>query len=277
MNTSPQRIIAIIAVCLIAGFSETSAQTVQLTGTVAPEAFRLPNYGDLPSVQSLPLQIWFKPHHQGQLTTLLADQQDPRSPRYRKWLTPQEYAKRFGVTQQEFNRVSGWLTKEGFQVTGGSPAECYIKFSGSVLSIGHAFDTRISKFSADGAKYGNLSDPRLPLEYAELVGSVTGLNNLRAFKPMFEPSPDISLPGLPTAAGPADFYAFYDETPLQTAGGTGSGCIAIVGASDFTPGPIQAFNNIFGLPDNSASITKVLVDGTNPGINGAENETLLDL
>jgi len=58
---------------------------------------------------------------------------------------------------------------------------------------------------------------------------------------------------------------------------TGTGCIAIVGVSDFNPGPIQAFNTQFGLPDNSASITKVLADGSNPGINGAEVETLLDL
>jgi subtilase family serine protease len=115
MSTTPQRILAITAVCLIAGFSEASAQTVQLTGTVSTEAFKLPNYGDLPSAESLSLQIWFKPHHEDQLTKLLADQQDPKSPRYRKWLAPQEYSKRFGVTQQEFNRITGWLTKESFR------------------------------------------------------------------------------------------------------------------------------------------------------------------
>ena len=268
--------IIMIAVCLIAAFSETSAQTVQLTSTVSPEALNLPNYGDLPSWQSLSLQIWFRPHHREQRTKLLADQQDRKSPQYHRWLTPPEYTRRFGVTQQEFDRVSNWLTKEGFQVVGGSPGNGYIKFSGSVSSIRHAFSTRISKFSPDSSKYGNLSDPQIPAEYGDLVGSVTGLNNLHASKPMIEPSPDVTLSGA-TAVGPADFYAFYDETPLQNAGVTGTGCIAIVGDSDFNPGPIQAFNNQFGLPDNSASITKVLADGSNPGINMDESETLLDL
>jgi subtilase family serine protease len=276
MKTECVRVFAIVALCLIVGLSDLSAQTVQLTGTISPEALKLPNYGDLPSTQTLSLQIWFKPHHQDQLTNLLANQQDSKSPRYRKWLTPQEYAKRFGVTQQEFNKVSNWLKKEGFQITSGSPANGFIKFRGNVLSIGHAFDARILKFSADGSKYGNFSDPQVPAEYGDVVGSVTGLDNLHASKAMVEPSPDITLSDF-TAVGPADFYAFYDETPLQNAGVTGTSCIAIVGVSDFNPGPIQAFNNQFGLPDNSVAITKVLADGSNPGVNGAEMETLLDL
>jgi len=161
-------------------------------------------------------------------------------------------------------------------VTGGSPANGYIKFTGSVSSMGHAFSIRISKFSGDGSKYGILRDPQVPAEYVSLVGSITGLSNLHATKPTIEPSPETVVSGL-TAVGPADFYAFYDETPLQGAGVTGSGCIAIVGDSDFNPGPIQSFNNQFGLPDNSATITKVLADGLNPGINVDEDETLLDL
>jgi subtilase family serine protease len=93
---------------------------------------------------------------------------------------------------------------------------------------------------------------------------------------MIARSPDLTLAGA-TAVGPADFYTFYDEAPLQAAGLTGTGCIAIVGDSDFNPGPIQAFNSQFGLPDNSSSITRVLADGSNPGVNADESETLLDL
>ncbi len=276
MNLRCLGIFVAIALCSIAGYSRASAQTVQLASTVSSEVLKLPNYGDLSSSQSLALQVWFKPHHQDQLSKLLADQQDPKSPQYHEWLTPQKYTERFGVTGQEFNRVSNWLTNEGFQVTGGSPANGYIKFSGSVLSIAHAFSARISKFSPDGSKYGNLGDPQIPAEYAGLVGTITGLNNLHASKPMIAPSPDLTLAGA-TAVGPADFYTFYDETPLQAAGVTGTGCIAIVGDSDFNSGPIQAFNNQFGLPDNSSSITRVLADGSNPGVNADETETLLDL
>lgn len=173
-----------VALCVIVGFAQTDAQTVALRGTVSPQALKLPTYGDLPATQTLPLQIWFKRRNQEQLNALLAGQQDPRSPQYHKWLTPQEYAGRFGVTRSEFDEVSKWLTSEGFQVTGGSPLDGYIKFSGSTLTIARAFGTSVSKFSPDGSKFGILNEPRIPTQYENLVGTITGLDNLHAAKTM---------------------------------------------------------------------------------------------
>jgi len=182
--TADRLVICAIAVvmCVIAGSVQTDAQTVPLRGTVSPHALKLPTYGDLPATQTLPLQIWFKPRGQEQLNALLASQQDPRSPHYHKWLTPQEYASRFSVTQPEFDQVSNWLRSEGFQVTGGSPLDGYIKFSGSTLIIARAFGTSVSKFSPDGSKFGILKEPRIPTQYENLVGTITGLDNLHAAK-----------------------------------------------------------------------------------------------
>jgi subtilase family serine protease len=173
-----------VALCVIAGFRQTDAQTVPLSGTVSPEARKLPTYGELPATRTLALQIWFKPRNQEQLNALLAGQQDPGSLQYHKWLTPQEYANRFGVTQPEFNQVSDWLGSEGFQVTGGSPGDGFIKFSGSTSTISSAFGTSVLKFSPDGSRFGILSEPRIPSQYANLVGNITGLDNLHAAKAM---------------------------------------------------------------------------------------------
>ena len=173
-----------VALCVIVGSAQTDAQTVPLRGTVSPEALKLPNYGSLPATQILPLQIWFKPRDQEQLNGLLASQQDPRSPQYHQWLTPQQYASRFGVTQPEFDEMSNWLRSEGFQVTGGSPLDGNIKFSGSTLTISRAFGTSVSKFSPDGSKFGIVNEPRIPSQYENLVGTITGLDNLHAAKAM---------------------------------------------------------------------------------------------
>jgi subtilase family serine protease len=310
-------LVAIAACTAIFSAQTTFGQTVQLSSTVSREALTLPTYGDLPATQVLSLQLWFRPRSQAQLDSLIAEQQNPNSPQYHKWLTPQEYTNRFGVSQEDFDRVARWLGDQGFQVSGGSPAEGFIKFNGSAASIAHAFNTRILKFSVDGVKFANVTEPEVPAEYAPLVGSITGLNNLHGSKALNAPEshktsvpaphsrlnstepaaatsasssptnqlllalaeppvPEITL-GASTRLGVGDFYTFYDETPLKNAGITGTGCIAIVGDSDFRPGPISAFNSQFGLPDNSNSIVKVLADGTNPGVNGDEVETLLDL
>src|SRR5208337_4760826 len=237
---------ALVAVVAFAGTA--SAQTVPLQGTVSPDALKLPTFGDAPSTQTLPLQIWFKPRNQAKLNELLAAQQNPKSPQYHEWLTPEEYTQRFGPTDADFNKVSHWLTNEGFQVTGGSPAEGAIKFNGSVLRVNQAFNTRVTKFSADGKKFGNLSDPELPAEYGSLIGNITGLNNLMRIIPLHSSTMSAPTPALAASSSgleslglrdepeqlayskaseepairtggffqtfaPADAYTFYDETP----------------------------------------------------------------
>jgi len=266
-----------------------SAQTVQLSGSVSPDALKLPNFGDLPAQQTLPLQIWFKPRNQAELTRLLADQQDPKSPQYHKWLTPQEYTKRFGVTQEQFNKISRWLANQGFQVTGGSPADGYIKFSGSVLAIGTAFNTRVMKLAPDGSKFGNLTDPEIPAEFSSSVGSIQGLNNLIRAVPMFSKpsdaptssneSPDAIVQGKKSFA-PSDFYTFYDENALFNSGingNTGSDCLAIYAGSDIPNNIVSMFTTQF-MPGQPVSLTKRNLDGT-PISNsqGFETEALLDV
>jgi len=80
--------------------------------------------------------------------------------------------------------------------------------------------------------------------------------------------------------GPSDLYTFYNETPLNNAGITGTGCIAIVGVSNVptgADGPIATFNNSFGLPPSN--LTTILTDGPDPGPthDAFESEALLDI
>ncbi|MGA3075554.1 MAG: protease pro-enzyme activation domain-containing protein, partial [Bryobacteraceae bacterium] len=42
---------------------------------------------------------------QADLDQLLAQQQDPSSPNYHRWLTPEQYAERFGVSQSDIDKI----------------------------------------------------------------------------------------------------------------------------------------------------------------------------
>ena len=282
-------LLAGIAIWMCGSSGIVSAQTVQLSGSVSPDALKLPSFGDLPAQQTLPLQIWFKPRNQAQLNKLLADQQDPKSSQYHKWLTPQEYTRRFGVSQTEFDKISKWLTNEGFQVTGGSPADGYIKFSGSVLAIGRAFNTRVMKLAPDGSKFGNLSDPQIPAEFSPSIGSIQGLNNLLRVVPMHsrpsnEPTSSNEIPqtveGGRKSFAPSDFYTFYDENALLnsgTNGNTGGDCLAIYAASDIPNDIVSMFTSTF-MPGQSVSLTRKNLDGTSiNNSQGFETEALLDV
>src|SRR5262249_38238174 len=62
------------------------------------------------------LALKSSPEQEKALEQLLADQQDPSSPRYHQWLTPQEFGARFGATSEEIGTVTGWLQSHGFTV-----------------------------------------------------------------------------------------------------------------------------------------------------------------
>src|SRR5579863_7919342 len=50
---------------------------------------------------------------QASLDQLLAEQQTPGSANYHRWITPEEYAQRFGASDQDVNRVVAWLQGQG--------------------------------------------------------------------------------------------------------------------------------------------------------------------
>ncbi len=82
------------------------------------------------------------------------------------------------------------------------------------------------------------------------------------------------------AFGPEDLYTFYDETPLlnDDIDGGGGGCIAVVEDSNLDDAAAAAFNSQFDLPAlTSSNFNVVLVDGSDPGLNQDQTETMVDV
>src|ERR1700733_15961032 len=50
------------------------------------------------------------------LVQFLEQQRDPSSPNYQRWLTPEEYGERFGVSENDLDKLTVWLQSEGFTV-----------------------------------------------------------------------------------------------------------------------------------------------------------------
>ena len=84
------------------------------------------------------------PAQQADLEKLLAEQQDPRSANYRKWLTPEQYAARFGMSDGDLAQVSAWLKSQGLTVDGFSRGRTRVFFSGTAAQVESAFHTRTS-------------------------------------------------------------------------------------------------------------------------------------
>jgi subtilase family serine protease len=257
------------------------------------------------------IHISFAPRNPAGLSKLLADLQDPASPRYHRWLSQAEFGSRFGRSPDEVAAVRQWVSARGFRVVESSDRG--ITSVASVAQAESAFATALVA-SPDGSLYTNASDPQIPSRFAGIIGSIEGLDNLRHSVPMAiipsnsrvtrsgtgphrqealrnsdqrrrDPYSAALVPaaiieysnGLGPAFGPADLWTFYDETPLLSAGTDGSSgdCIAVVEDTDYYAGAVSLFNSNFSLP--VANLTRVLADGSNPGKNGDEIEALLDI
>ena len=223
------------------------------------------------------------PEQQAALDQLLADQQNPKSPRYRQWLTPEQFAERFGAAQADVEKVAEWLRASGFNVSHVARGRDYISFEGSAGQVETALRARIRRYEVNGKlHYANDAEPALPASIAGMVAGVRGLDDFHP-KPhnLVAPGavPQVSLRGFPNLnlLVPDDLATIYNVNPLYQAGIDGSGqTIAVVGQSDIDLADIRTFRSVFGLPANDPQ--KILVPGNrNPGRNDAELEADLDL
>ncbi len=214
---------------------------------------------------------------QGELNQLLADQQNPSSPSYRQWLSPEEFGSRFGLSASDESKVVSWLKSEGLEVKQQARGRNWVAFSGAARNIGRALHTEFRKFAAEGGQhFANATEPSVPVALEEIVGGFIGLDD---FIPESQahavPLPEYNL-GTGHYLVPEDMATIYNVAPLYKSGLDGAGqSIVIVGQSSVDPVDLQAFKTRHNLPANDPKLLPY--SGVDPGFNGAEIEGLLDL
>ena len=87
----------------------------------------------------LNLAIGLPLRNQDELDTLLERLYDPASPQYRHYLTPGQFAERFGPTQEDDQALRVWAESKGLAVTGTHPNRTLLDVSGLVADIERAF------------------------------------------------------------------------------------------------------------------------------------------
>ncbi len=288
-----RQFLLLIAFALIAGTARPAVAdglATTLEGNHPDEAADVVGAGAASMTQPLAMRITMALRNRDDLARLLADQQDPSSAQYHRWLTPDAFTNRFGPLNADVARVTGWLKKKGFTVKSAEASTREVSFSGTVAQAQKVFGVKIAA-NTDGHLYSNTSDPSVPAELAPIVESIRGLDNLLHSQPLAHrvskpaaagaSSPASVVDSAGPAFGPPDIYTFYDETPLlnQNIDGGGNGCIAVVEDSNIDQPAADAFNTQFNLPAliTDSNFSTVLVDGADPGQNGDEDEAMVDV
>jgi len=261
LNAQPDRITAPI----------DNSKTVVLSGHVPPRVRREVDQGAVTASFPLPamtLDLKHSASQQSALDQLLANQQNPASADYHKWLTPEQYADRFGASENDVSRIAAWLRSQGLTVQRVARGRTWIQFSGAAQQVESTFHVQIHQYLENGKlHYANSSNPSIPAALSDIVQGLRGLNNYR-----LKPRSRVLGPGPRNTSGrghqivPDDFATIYDVTPLYAAGINGAGQkLVVVGQTDINLSDITAFRSQYNLP--AINLQQILVPGqSDPGI-----------
>ena len=279
-------------------------------GVVPPGATLV---GPAPSGATLPLVVALHPRDAAALAAEVQAVSDPRSPEYRHFLTPAQFAQRFGATQSTIAQVTSVLRNEGLTVGTPSSTALSLPVSGTVAQIQSAFSTPIARYRLASGKtgYDNQSAPEVPVAVAPHIEGILGLDTLsppqpsktvpqaslvNPHSPSFsaapalasgQPSPQpgsctTSIGSVQTSYGALDAVQLaqaYSFGPLYSANHYGAGAtVALLemAGADYSSTDISNFANCYGISLGGSQITRKPVDGgTTTG--GATVESELDI
>lgn len=225
-----------ISALLIPAASPVLAQTAYVplassTTTLLPNSEAITT---LPAQAQLHVVVSVAPRNPEAMNQVLADMYNPKSSSYHHFLTPSEFASRFGATSQAYQAAVSYLRSQGLTVTP-SANRLIINATGPSSAVSRAFAvTETFYASSKGYYYAPSSTPSIPAYLDTTVSGVEGLSTAS------EPIPtsmvvnsqgqniglnNVSQPAstyVPTAVGPYTGQYIYPKSLAAYAQPTGA-------------------------------------------------------
>jgi subtilase family serine protease len=173
---------------------------------------RQPLLGPLDDQTLLTLNLVLPWRDESGLDALLRDLYDPHSPLFRQFLSPDEFAGRFGPSPADFQTLEAFARAHGLLVVGRSPSRQYLQVQARVGTIRKALGVTLNRRQRpDGSEF-YASEEFPSFQLAGLAVQAIGLDNYSRPKYRHHPARPRSLTkggrgG--TALGPPDFPGSY--------------------------------------------------------------------
>ena len=145
--------------------------------------------GEMPASQRMRLTLTLAadPGRAAALDSFLTALADPASPVYRRWISPEQFAAKYGATEEQLAAARAWADSAGLSLEGSSATR--ITLSGYPAQVQRAFAVSVRAVTVHGARhYAALTRPSLSPAAAALFASVEGLDDLTA--------PELAVDGL---------------------------------------------------------------------------------
>jgi subtilase family serine protease len=191
---------------------------------------------------------------------------DPKSPSYRHFLTPQQIGSSYGASQPSLTAAASYFQSYGLHV-GTWPQHLSLYVRGPQHGLEQAFGTTFGIYRQGSTTF---IAPTTTPHFARAV-AVTGVTRLVSIQRAFRTMVPISG-GAVTTSGyvPQQIRNVFDYTGAYNAGYTGSGInIGIVGTGPISSDDVPAYGSMFNT--NVATITQVGVTDQGVAAPGIES------
>ncbi len=247
---------------LMAQTVKADARTVTLSGHVNARALAGTDNGRAQGTFPLnDLVLTLRPNaaQQAALDAFLAAQQDPAAPDYHNWLTPAQFADRFGPSPADLASITDWLTSAGFTLRDVAPSRNSISFSGTAALARTALSVDIHRYTVAGeAHFATATNPQVPAGIADIVAGFRGFDDFLPQRPVGQAKPAYTAGSGNHYVTPDDVATIYNVAPLYAKGFDGTGqTVAIVGQSAINISDVQTFRTLFNLPKNDPTLVSV--------------------
>jgi uncharacterized repeat protein (TIGR03803 family) len=214
------------------------------------------------------------------LTNLLRQLYDPDSTNYHRFLSSEDFAKRFSPTENDYQAVVNFAQTHGLLVTGKHSNRTLVSVRGKVTDIEQAFHVNLKTFQhPNESRTFYAPDVQPSIDLAVPVLAVSGLDNFIIPHPCLHTiSAGQTQPNL-TGSGPGGAFLGKDFRAAYVPGVTLTGAGQTVGLLEFDSGfsqsDITAYETLAGLP--YVPVSAVLLDGYNGAPGGGNDEVCLDI
>ena len=253
-----------------------------LNGHVPQAARELLPISDVPGENRLQLAIGLPLRDPAGLDAFLASVSDPASPNFRHYLTPEQFAERFGPTQDEYQAVINFSEASGLHVTATHVNRLIVDVSGSVTDVQRTFHIRLRTFrhpTENRTFFAPDVDPEIDVPVP--ISHIGGLTNYWIPKPQsrIRPLGMTELNATPRAgSGPGGTFRGNDFRAAYVPGVSLNGAGQIVGLLEFdgyNPNDITSYEQDSGI--GSVPLENVFVNGYSGRAGSDNGEVCLDI
>src|SRR5579863_567502 len=262
---------------LLSSLPATGAQL--LTGHVPDLVAESKRVGPVDRSERIDLAVGLPLRNQEQLEAFLTQLIDPASPLFHQYLTPEQFAERFGPTEQDYQELADFFVSQGLQVTAKHPNRMILDVSGKASDIESTFHVNLVRWQHPSRGTFFAPDREPSVETTVPVLHITGLNNAGQPRPMdLKHAPLSSVKPLTTGSGPAGLFIGGDFRAAYAPGVTLNGAGQTVGLFEldgFYASDVAANFKQAGLP--TVPVSTVLLDGFSGSPGGDNIEVILDI